>query len=95
VPPNLHLDPAVLRATAAGVEALLPALRVPGLDAGDLATLAAVPGGAELAAEHDRLAAALARRSRDLADLMAGLGAVAGAAVSADRDAAASLRILR
>ena len=69
VPSNLHLDPAVLRATAGAVAALPPLLRVPGLDPVDRAALAAVPGGAALLAEHDRITAAVARTGQDLDDL--------------------------
>jgi hypothetical protein len=90
--PTLHLDPAVLRATAAAVEALLPALRVPGLDPVDLAALARVPGGAVLVAEHDRLAAAVTRTGRELAEFVAGLGAVAVGVESAEHDAVRSIR---
>jgi hypothetical protein len=84
---NLHRDPAVLRAAAAAIDALAPSLRLPGLDPVDLDALAAAPGGASLVAEHDRLAAAIARAGRELADLVAGLGAVAAAAESVEHEA--------
>jgi hypothetical protein len=84
---NLHRDPAVLRAAATAVDALVPSLRVPGLDPVDLDALAAVPGGASLVAEHDRLAASVTRAGRELADLVAGLAAVAAAVESVEHDA--------
>ena len=89
--PTLHVDPAVLRATAATVEALLPALRVPGLDAVTLAALARAPGGAELLVEHDRLAAALARTGGELAALGAALVSVATGVETADDGAVHAL----
>ena len=91
VPPDLHLDPAVLRAVAATVEGLLPALRVPGPDPVDLDALARAPGGAALPAEYDRLTAAVARVDRELAERAAGLGVVADDVASADAAAARSL----
>jgi hypothetical protein len=90
--PTLHVDPIALRATAAAVEALLPALRVSGLDPLDLAALARAPGGAALVAEHDRLVASVARTGRELAELVAGLDAVAVGVESAEHDAVRSIR---
>jgi hypothetical protein len=90
--PTLHLDPAVLRAAAATVEVLLPALRVSELDPVDLVALARAPGGAALVAEHDRLVAAVGRTGRELAELVAGLDAVAVGAESAEHDAVRSIR---
>lgn len=90
VPPNLHLDPAALRAAAAAVAAVLP--QVAELDPDDLTVLAGLPGGAALVAEHDRIAAAVARRVRELADLVDGLGAVADGAASAELHAVGALR---
>ena len=94
VPPTLHLDPAVLRATAGAVAALPPLLRVPGLDPVDRAALAAVPGGAALLAEHDRITAAVARTGQDLDDLADGLRAVADGAATTERDTVRTLRTL-
>jgi hypothetical protein len=84
---NLHRDPAVLRSAAAAVDALVPALQVPGLDPVDLDALAAAPGGGSLVAEHDRLTASLVRAGRELADLVVGLCAVAAAVESVEHDA--------
>jgi hypothetical protein len=86
VPPNLHLDPAVLRAIAGAVAALQPGLRVPGLDPVDRAALAGVPGGAALLAEHDRIDATVARTGQALGDLVDGLGAVADGVATTERD---------
>ena len=94
VPPNLHLDPAVLRATARAVAALPPLLRVPGLDPVDRAALAATPGGAALLAEHDRISAAVARTGEALDDLADGLRAVADGAATSEHDTVRALRTL-
>ena len=94
VPSNLHLDPAVLRATAGAVAALPPLLRVPGLDPVDRHALAAVPGGAALLAEHDRITAAVARTGQDLDDLADGLRAVADGAATTEYDTVRTLRTL-
>ena len=94
VSPNLHLDPAVLRATAGAVAALPPLLRVPGLDPVDRAALAAAPGGAALLDEHDRLTAAVARTGQDLDGLADGLRAVADGAATTEHDTVRTLRIL-
>ena len=88
---TLQLDPAVLRATAATVESLLPLLGVPGLDPVTLAALAQVPEGEALIAEHDRLTAAITRTGRELGELVAGLGAVAAEVESAERAAVAAI----
>jgi hypothetical protein len=92
VPPDLHLDPAVLRAVAAAVEAVVPALRATRLDPVDLDALARVPGGAVLVAEYDRLLTAVARTSDELTELAAGLGAIADGTTSAEHDAVRSMR---
>jgi hypothetical protein len=84
---NLHRDPAVLRAAAVAVDALVASLQVPGLDPVDLDALAAAPGGAALVAEHDRLATSVVRAGRELADLVAGFRAVAAAVESVEDDA--------
>jgi hypothetical protein len=91
VPPDLHLDPAALRAAGRAVEALLPALVVPGLDPADLRVVAGLPGGAALVAEHDRLVAAAGRAHRELVDLADGLGAVAGGTETAEQGAVSTL----
>jgi hypothetical protein len=91
VTPNLHVDPAAPRAGAAALAATLPELRTTGLEADDIAVLAGLPGGGALVAEHDRLAAAVARRLRELADVVEGLDAAAGAIVAAEQRAAAAL----
>ncbi|MDT7580212.1 MAG: hypothetical protein QOK35_1476 [Pseudonocardiales bacterium] len=91
VPPNLHLDPAVLRATAGAVAALLPVLRVPALDPDDRAALVGTPGGAALLAEHDRILAAVARTGLALSDLVDGLGAVADGVTTTEYDTVRAL----
>jgi hypothetical protein len=91
---DLHADPAVLRATATAVEALLPILGAPGLDDAELGALARLPGGAAVVAEHDRLLAAAARTRRALAELAGGLAATAGALAATEHAAARSLRAL-
>ena len=93
VAPNLHVDPAVLRAVAVAVGGLLPALRVPRLDPADLDALARAPGGVALVAEHDRLVAAVARVGRDLVELVDGLGEVADGVGSAERHAVAAMTV--
>jgi hypothetical protein len=91
VPPNLHLDPAVLRAAAAAIERLLAALAPTGLEPVDLDGLARLPGGAALVAEHDRLTAAVTRTRRELAEMAAGLRSVAGGIQEAEDDAVRSV----
>jgi hypothetical protein len=91
VPPNLHIDPAVLRATAGAVAALLPGLRVPGLDPVDRDVLVGVPGGAALLAEHDRIAAAVVRTGQALGELVDGLEAVAAGVATTERDVVRTL----
>jgi hypothetical protein len=92
--PSLHVDPAVVRDTAATVEALIPALRVPGLDRDTLDALARVPGGAVLVAEHDRIAAAVTRTRRAMAEVVAGLGAVAADVDAAERAAVRAMQVV-
>lgn len=92
VSPNVEIDPAVLRAAAATVDALLPALPVPDLDPGDLDALARAAAGAALVTEHDRLTTAGARAGLDLAELVAGLRAVADGIESADHDVVLAIR---
>jgi hypothetical protein len=87
VPRDLHLDPDLLRAVAAGVEDVLPGLHTAGLDPADLAALARAPGGAALVAEHDRLAAAAAGTGGELAALVAALRATADGVASAEHRA--------
>lgn len=89
--PDLHRDPAALREAALIIGGVLPVLRVPELDPGDLVAMARRPGGAALVAEHDRILAATGRIGRELADLVVALRAAADAAESADRDAARSV----
>jgi hypothetical protein len=81
---DLVLDPAELRATARAAEALLPVLQPRQLTMSDLSALAARPGGGVVVAEHDRLLAGLSRAEAELAELAAGLRAVAVAAESAE-----------
>jgi hypothetical protein len=83
--PDLVLDPAELRATARAADALLPVLQPRPLAVSDLDALAARPGGGVVAAEHDRLLGALGRAETELAELVAGLRAVAVAAESAEQ----------
>jgi hypothetical protein len=92
VPPNLHLDPAVLRAAAGAVAALVPALRVPGLDPAERAALVRVAGGEGLLAEHDRISAAVARTAQALDDLADGLRGVADGAATTEHDTVTALR---
>ncbi len=89
--PNLHVDPAVVRAAAAALEGLLPALRAPGLEPADLDALARTPGGTSLVAEHDRLAAAVIRADRGLAEVVSGLRAVVDAVAAAEDGAARAI----
>jgi hypothetical protein len=89
---DLQRDPVVLRSTACAVERLLPALRVIGLDPADLAALAGLPGGAALAAEHDRLTTAAARARRELIELVEALARVAGGTEAADESAFRAMR---
>jgi hypothetical protein len=70
---ELHLDIAALRAARTAVETLRAAVRPAALDPVDVAALAAGEGTAALAAEHDRLVAALVRAARELAELDAAL----------------------
>ena len=91
VSPDLDLVPAELQAAAAAVRALLPVLRLPALDPGDLDALARLPGGAQLTAEHDRLVTAVGRAERELAELAAALQTVTGATEAAEQDAVRSV----
>jgi hypothetical protein len=91
VPPNLHLDPAALRAVAGTVAALVPVLGVPALDPVDRAALVRAPGGAALLDEHDRITAAVARTTHALDDLADGLRAVADGVASGEHDAVRAL----
>ena len=94
VSPDLHVDPAALRATAAAVEALLPALHRPGLDPADLGALAALPGGSAVVVEHDRLTAAAARMLRELTEVAASLASVVAVVESADHAAVRALPVV-
>jgi len=89
--PDLHRDPAALRAAALIIGGVLPVLRVPGLDPGDLVAMARGPGGAALVAEHDRIVAATGCIGRELADVVVALRVAADGAERADRDAAGSV----
>ena len=82
--PDLVLDPTELRAIARAADALLPVLQPSRLAVSDLDALAARPGGGVVVAEHDRLLGALGRAETELAELVAGLRAVAVAAESAE-----------
>ena len=95
VSPDLNVDPFARRAVAAAVEGLLPALRVPRPDPADLDALARDPGGAALVAEYDRLAAAVVRTDVELAELAAGLSAVADGLAAAESDAVRVLGVVR
>jgi hypothetical protein len=91
VPPDLDLVPTELQAAAVAVRALLPALQLPALDAGDLDALDRLPGGAQLTAEHDRLVASVGRAGRELSELAAALQTVTTATEEAERDAVRSV----
>lgn len=84
MPPELHLHPDRLLAHASAAagfsEELLAAVRDPP---------AAAPG---LAAEQERLRAAIEVAVRELAELSAALGGAAAAATAADADALGRLR---
>jgi hypothetical protein len=84
---HLHVDTAALRAARLSTEAIRAGLRPVALDPDALAVLAAAPGGTTLAAEHDRLLAAVARTVRELAELDAALGSAATALEAAERQA--------
>jgi len=79
---HLHLDPAELRAAAAAVQGLLPALLPAALDPSDADSLARHDPA--LGAERDRLAAAVLRVGRELAELAAALCAASTAADTAE-----------
>ena len=91
VPHDLHVDVVALRAVEAAVAALGAALRPAPLDPADVAALAAVPGGAALVAEHDRLLAAAARAARELADLGSALRSAGAALEEAESRAVRAL----
>ena len=74
VPHDLHVDLAALWSARVSARALLDVLRRDGLDPADLSALSAVPGGAGLAAEHDRLLAAAERAVREITELHDALG---------------------
>lgn len=74
MPHDLHVDLGALRSARVSARALLDVLRPDGLDPADLSALSAVPGGAGLAAEHDRLLAAADRAAREVTELHDALG---------------------
>jgi hypothetical protein len=83
----MHVDTATLRAARLSIEAMCAGLPPHALDPDALAVLVAAPGGAVLAAEHDRLLAAVTRTVRELAELDAALGTAATTLEAAEWDA--------
>jgi hypothetical protein len=92
VPHDLHVDLAALRSARVSARVLLDALRPDGLDPADLSALSAVPGGAGLAAEHDRLLAAAGRAVREVTELDDALRTVLAGLEAAESHAVRSLR---
>ena len=92
--PDLHRDPATLRAGRSAVEALLPTLDVAGLDPVDLRVLAGLPGGTALVSEHDRLVSAAGRARRELADLADRLEGAARGLDTAEQGAVRALWVV-
>jgi hypothetical protein len=84
---HLHVDTAALRAVRLSVEGVQARLRPGALDPEALAVLAAVPGGAALVAEHDRLLAGVSRTAHELAELDAALSTAAMALETAEQHA--------
>ena len=91
VPHDLHVDLAELRSARVSTRALLDVLRSDGLDPADLSVLSTVPGGAALAAEHDRLLTAAARAVREFTELDAALGVALAGLATAEAHAVRSL----
>jgi hypothetical protein len=93
VPHDLHVDLGALRSARVSARALLDALRPDGLglDPADLSALSAVPGGAGLAAEHDRLLAAADRAVREITELHDALGTALAGLEAAESHAVRSL----
>ena len=91
VPHDLHVDLGALRSARVSARALLDALRPDGLDPADLSALSAVPGGAGLAAEHDRLLAAADRAVREVTELHDALGVALAGLETAESHAVRSL----
>jgi hypothetical protein len=92
VPHDLHVDLAALRSARVSARVLLDALRPDGLDPEDLSALSAVPGGAGLAAEHDRLLAAAGRAVREVTELDDALRIAVAGLEAAESHAVRSLR---
>ncbi len=91
MPHDLHADLGALRSARVSARALLDALRPGGLDPADLSALSAVPGGAGLAAEHDRLLAAADRAVREVTELDDALRTVLAGLEAAESHAVRSL----
>jgi hypothetical protein len=91
VPHDLHVDLGALRSARVSARALLDELRPAGLDPADLSALSAVPGGAGLAAEHDRLLAAADRAVREVTELHDALGIALAGLQAAESHAVRSL----
>jgi ADP-ribose pyrophosphatase YjhB (NUDIX family) len=91
VPHDLHVDLGALRSARVSARALLDTLRPDGLDPADLSALWAVPGGAGLAAEHDRLLAAADRAVREVTELHDALGVALAGLETAESHAVRSL----
>ena len=92
MPPNLHLDPAVLRAAAGAVAALLRrAAACPALDPVDLTRSPAFPVARRCSPSTTAIAAAVARTGQELGELVDGLDAVAAGVATAERDVVRTL----
>jgi hypothetical protein len=91
VPHDLHVDLVTIRSARVSARALIAALRPDGLDPADLSALSAVPGGAGLAAEHDRLLAAADRAVREITELHDALGTALAGLEAAESHAVRSL----
>ena len=91
MPHDLHVDLITIRSARVSARALLDALRPDGLDPADLSALSAVPGGAGLAAEHDRLLTAAGRAVREVTALHDALGIALAGLEAAESHAVRSL----
>ena len=91
MPHDLHVDLVTIRSAGVSARALLDVLRRDGLDPADLSALSAVPGGAGLAAEHDRLLAAADRAVREITELHDALGTALAGLETAESHAVRSL----
>ena len=86
MPPDVHRDPDALRAVAAAVESVLPAVVAAPLDPAVLAA-----AGPVLTAEHERTVAVLERVGRELGELAGVLRAAAAGLEAADDEVRRSL----